>query len=61
MQVGRDTGLKVRLEESQQESYYRRQCPEGLRDNHPTRGTNGTETPEQSTVSVVGRNLNRTS
>lgn len=54
MQAGRDTGLKVSLEESQQERYHWRQRPKGLRDNYPTRGTNGTETPEQSTVSVIG-------
>ena len=53
MQVGRDTGLKVRLEESQQESYHRRQRPKGLRDNHSTGGANGTETTEQSIVSVT--------
>ncbi len=52
MQVGCNPGLKVHPKEGHSKSYNRCQRPQSLRDYHSARGADGTETTEQSTVSV---------
>jgi hypothetical protein len=57
MKVGRHLGPKIDLKEGQPESYNKCQRPQSLRDYHSTRGTDGTETTEQSAVSALLRGV----